>query len=376
MQSERISTESIISELFSNTENSKIFKKIPQHVIGATNVYLIKLNYNYSNQNKFSYLNGCVFKCDSEPEDVTEDDIKIIINVLPSIKYSSEINTETKAKYQFKYYDGTWFRLYWNQYLQQWKFSTSQLVNGEISTWNNVNIGELFEKYVQNIDTSNLNIDNTYFFIYSHPMVTYDPSAIEEHIQYITSVTKDGNFDFNEYFPRNNEEIDETCNIIQLYDNEINIVVQNEMYANIKQHFRTDLNTIFLNFYAKPTENMHVMKLFFDSCPRFVNMYNDFINNPLLEGLVNSIANFTTKNIYKYFNKMNVTINKIDSNIFTIWCSLLMRIDPSYKWNHNDTPFNNFKNLNIKCIEVLTNPIYVKECLCDIPINYIMNVIN
>ena len=56
MQSERISTESIISELFSNTENSKIFKKIPLRVIGATNVYLIKLNYNYSNQNKFSYI--------------------------------------------------------------------------------------------------------------------------------------------------------------------------------------------------------------------------------------------------------------------------------------------------------------------------------
>ena len=71
MQSERISTESIISELFSNTENSKIFKKIPQRVIGATNVYLIKLNYNYSNQNKFSYLNGCVFKCDSEPVSYT-----------------------------------------------------------------------------------------------------------------------------------------------------------------------------------------------------------------------------------------------------------------------------------------------------------------
>lgn len=369
-----MSTELIISKLFNNPDNSRIFKKIPQRVIGANNIYLIKINYNYSNQNEFSYLNGCVFKCDAEPEEVTEDDIHIIINVLPSIKYSSEIDDE--AKYKFKYYDGTWFRLYFNQYLNQWKFATSQLVNGEISMWNNVNIGQMFEEYVKHLDTSKLSIYNTYFFIYSHPMITYDPSAIEEHIQYIISVDNDGDFDFEEYFPRNTEELNDTCNIVQLYDNEINIVVQDEMYAKIKQHFRTDINTIFLNFYAKPTENMHVMKLFFDSCPRFVNMYNNFINNPLLEGLVNSIVNFTTRNIYRYFNKMNVAINKIDSNIFKIWCTILMRIDPSYKWNHNDTPFNNFKNMNIKCIEVLTNPTYVKECLCNIPINDIMNVLH
>lgn len=373
MQYERISNELIISKLFSNPENSKIFKKIPQRVIGAANVYLIKINYNYSNQNEFSYLNGCVFKCDVSPEEVTEDDITIIINVLPSIKYSTELNAECKR--QFKYYDGTWFRLYWNQYLQQWKFATSQLVNGEISNWNNVSIGHMFEEYVQTLDTSNLDPANTYFFIYSHPMIIYDPSAIEEHIQYIVAVNKQGEFDYNEYYPRINEEIDDTCNVIQLDDKQINIVVQNEMYANIKQHFRTDINTIFLNFYAKPTENMHVMKLFFDHCPRFVDMYNEFINNPLLEGLVNSIINFTTRNIYRYFNKMNVAINKIDSNIFKIWCSLLMRIDPSYKWNHSETPFNNFKNMNIKCIEVLTNPTYVKECLCNLPINDIMNVI-
>lgn len=373
MGNERISNEFIISKLFSNPENSKIFKKIPQRVIGATNVYLIKINYNYSNQNEFSYLNGCVFKCDVSPEEVTEDDITIIINVLPSIKYSTGMNAEFKQ--QFKYYDGTWFRLYWNQYLQQWKFATSQLVNGEISNWNNVSIGQMFEEYVQTLDKSNLDPENTYFFIYSHPMITYDPSALEEHIQYIVAVNKEGEFDFNEYYPRINEEIDDTCNVIQLDDKQINIVVQNEMYANIKQHFRTDINTIFLNFYAKPTENMHVMRLFFENCSRFVDMYNNFVHNPLLEGLVSSIINFTTRNIYRYFNKMNVAINKIDSNIFKIWCSLLMKIDPSYKWNHNETPFNNFKNMNIKCIELLTNPSYVKEALCTLPINDIMNVI-
>lgn len=369
--------EVIISNMFGNSNNAKFFKKIPVRVVGTSNVYLIKINYNYTNQNEYSYLNGCLFKCDVSPEEVTPDDIQIIVNVLPSIKYSTEVIDVNDMNYtKFKYYDGSWFRLYWNQYLQQWKFATSQLINGEIAEWNNVKIGQIFEKYVESIDTTKLDTNLTYFFIYSNPVITFDPSVNDEHIQYIAAVNKEGNICFDEFFPRNSEKIDDKCNVVQLYGNNINLIVQNEMYANIKQHFRTDINTIFLNFYAKPNENMHVMKLFFDTCPRFINMYNEFIHNPLLEALVNSIVNFTKKNINRYFKKMHTIVDKIDSKIFKIWCTLLMRVDPTYQWDHNETPFNNLKNMNVTYVQVLTDHEFVKELLCNIPISDIMQVIS
>ena len=126
----------IIADLFNNPECKKFFKRLPAKVAGASNVYLIKMNYNYSNQNAYSFLNGCIFKCDVEQ--ATFDDIDILVNVLPNISYSTKLIEN--AKKQFKYYDGTWFRLYWNKYLDEWKFATSQLVNGEIASWNNVKI--------------------------------------------------------------------------------------------------------------------------------------------------------------------------------------------------------------------------------------------
>lgn len=383
----------IISELFNNTENSKIFKRIPSKFVGASNIFLIKINYNYSNQNAYSYLNGCVFKCDVESPNVTEDDIDILVNVLPAIKYSGsvtndsgEVIDETSSSdssseeevldmKKFKYYDGSWFRLYWNKYLNEWKIATSQLINGEIAVWNGISIGKIFEEYVNNINKDNLNKDSTYFFIYSHPLITFDPAVTEEHFQFITEVNKGEIVDCSE-FETNAEEIDDSCNVVIINNNCINMVIQNEHYQEIKQYFRVDLNTVFLNFYAKPNENMHVMKLFFDLCPRFIEPYNTFINNPLLKSLVRTIVDFTTRNICRYFNNMNVKVTKLDNSVFKIWCSMLMRIDPVYKWDHKNTPFNNMKCMNLKCVEMLTNETYVRELLCDIPITDVMAVLN
>lgn len=369
-----------IYELFSNPENSKMFKRIPAKFVGASNVYLTKINYNYTNQNKFSYLNGLIFKSDADPFEATVDDIEIIVNVLPNITYSNESNAYTRADLQegkksFKYYDGTWFRLFWNKYLNAWKFATSQLVNGEIATWNNVEIGHSFEKFVNTLDTDKLDRESTYFFVYSHPMITFDPSVTEEHVQFIARV-HDGKIVDSDEFDVNNEEIDEKSNIMQVNDTGVNIIVQNDLYAEIKKQFRTDINTIFLHFYAKPNENMHVMKLFFEVVPRFLPKYEEFIHNPLLEALIMTITDFTTRNISRYFNNMVVRVNKLNSTIFKIWVNMLMRVDPNYVWDHNNTPFENLRQMNIQYVALLTNPIYVRELLSDLPIKDVMEVLS
>ena len=293
----------IIADLFNTPECKKFFKRLPAKVAGASNVYLIKMNYNYSNQNAYSFLNGCIFKCDVEQ--ATFDDIDILVNVLPNISYSTKLIEN--AKKQFKFYDGTWFRLYWNKYLNEWKFATSQLVNGEIASWNNVPVGENFQKYVDTLDKESLNKESTYFFIYSHPFVTFDPSADRERIQYITEVNHDVLTE-NDIFKTNDEPIDDSCNVVQLTDNSVNMVIQNELYQQIKEHFRSDLNTVFLNFYAKPVDNDSIMKLFFDVCPRFVQPFHTFIENPMLEHLVRKIVSFTNNNITKYFCHLRTPI--------------------------------------------------------------------
>lgn len=360
----------IIAEFFNNSQNAKMFKKIPVKFAGASNVYLIKMNYNYTNQNQYSYLNGCIFKCDSE--NPTADDIEVIVSVLPSITYSSEL--KENFDHQFKYYDGTWFRLYWNKYFNQWKIATSQLINGEITNWNNVPVGQIFEEYVDGLNKDDLNKESTYFFILSHPFITFDPTVTKEHIQFIAEVNN-GKIIDNDIFVTNDEEIDNTCNVVQLSENGVNMVIQNEIYQQVKNHFRTDINTIFLNFVAKPNDNIHIMKLFFEMSPRFVPLYNEFASNPLLKGLVNTIKDFTSRNIYKHFQNMHINITRLDSNVFKIWCNMLMRIDPNYKWNHNTTPFNNMKNMDKKYVELLTNETYVREMLCDLPINDVMAVL-
>lgn len=391
----------IICELFNNPDNSKLFKRIPAKFVGAANIYLIKMNYNYTNQNAYSYLNGCIFKCDADALHATEDDIDILVNVLPAIKYSGsiennvaeEMNEETSSSSssdeedlkpcvtsgnyvkRFKYYDGSWFRLYWNKYLNEWKIATSQLINGEIATWNNVAIGKIFEEYVNSINKDNLNKESTYFFIYSHPFITFDPAVTEEHFQFITEVNNGRIVECND-FETNTEEIDDICNVVQINEDGVEMIIQNEHYQEIKNYFRVDLNTVFINFYAKPNENIHVMKLFFDTCPRFVEPYNKFVNNPMLETLVRTIIDFTTRNICRYFNNMNVKISKLDTSVFKIWCNMLMKVDPCHKWDHKMTPFNNLKTMNIKTIELLTNETYVREYLCNIPIEDVLAVLN
>lgn len=360
----------IIADLFNNPECKKFFKRLPAKVAGASNVYLIKMNYNYSNQNAYSFLNGCIFKCDVEQ--ATFDDIDILVNVLPNISYSTKLIEN--AKKQFKYYDGTWFRLYWNKYLDEWKFATSQLVNGEIASWNNVPVGENFQKYVDTLDKESLNKESTYFFIYSHPFVTFDPSADRERIQYITEVNHDVLTE-NDIFKTNDEPIDDSCNVVQLTDNSVNMVIQNELYQQIKEHFRIDLNTVFLNFYAKPVDNDSIMKLFFDVCPRFVQPFHTFIENPMLEHLVRKIVSFTNNNITKYFGHMRTPIERLDINTYKIWCELLMRVDPNHKWDHDRktaTPFTNMMQMNIECVKLLTNEVYIREKLCDLPIADVM----
>lgn len=360
----------IISELFNTPETKKFFKRLPAKVAGASNVYLIKMNYNYSNQNAYSYLNGCVFKCDSDT--ATCDDIDILIDVLPNITYSTKLIE--CAKKQFKYYDGTWFRLYWNKYLNEWKIATSQLVNGEIATWNNVAIGKNFQVFVDTLDKESLNKESTYFFIYSHPFITFDPQVDCERIQYIAEVNN-GVIVENDIFKTNDEPIDESCNVIQMTDNAVNMVIQNELYQQIKDHFRVDLNTVFLNFYAKPIDNDSIMKLFFDVCPRFVQPFHDFVDNPMLEHLVRKIVSFTNNNITKYFGHMRTPIERLDPKTFKIWCAMLMRVDPNHKWDYDRktaTPFTNMKQMNVECVKLLTNEVYVREKLCDLPIADVM----
>lgn len=366
----------VICNLFNNFENSKIFKRLPAKFSGASNIYVIKMNYNYSNQNEYSYLNGCIFKCDVDAPDATVDDIEILVNVIPGISYSSSAANLDNA-ITFKYYDGSWFRLYYNKYFESWKIATPQLINGEIATWNGIAIGHIFETYVnEHINLDDLDKTSTYFFIYSHPFVTFDPTVNEEHIQFIAEVNNGLIVDTDSaIFERNNEEIDDKCNFAQMTENGINMVVQNELYQQIKQQFRVDLNTVFLNFYAKPNENMHSMKMFFDLCPRFVEPYNEFIKNPMLEALVRTIVDFTQRNICRYVNRMNIKVSKLDTPIFKIWCSMLSRIDPMYKWDHNSTPFYNLKMMNPRMVEKLTNMTCVREMLCDIPINDLMAVL-
>lgn len=368
-----------IYELFSNPENSKMFKRIPAKFVGASNVYLTKINYNYTNQHSSSLLNGLIFKSDADPLQATVDDIEILVNVLPNITYSTEPNAYARADLQegnksFKFYDGTWFRLFWNKYLNSWKFATSQLINGEIATWNNVEIGRHFEEFVKTLDTDKLDRESTYFFVYSHPMVTFDPSATEEHIQFIARV-RDGKIVQSDEFDVNTEELDSASNIIQVNESGVNIIVQNELYAEIKKQFRTDINTIFLHFYTRPNENMHVMKLFFEVVPRFLPKYEEFKSNPLLEALIMTITDFTSRNINRYFNNLHVRVNKLNSTIFKIWVNMLMRVDPNYVWNHNYTPFENLRQMNIQYVALLTNHIYVREMLSDIPIKDVMEVL-
>lgn len=360
----------IIADFFNNSNDANMFKRLPVKIAGASNVYIIKMNYNYTNQNKYSYLNGCIFKCDADKP--TEDDIEIMVNVLPGINYSTKC--EEGYEKQFKYYDGTWFRLYWNKYFESWKIATSQLINGEIASWNNVPIGEIFEEYVETINKDNLDKETTYFFIFSHPNITFDPSVTNEHTQFICAVNN-GEIIDTDVFQTNDEEIDDKCNVVQISQDGVNMVIQNEMYQEVKNHFRTDINTIFLNFFAKPDENMHVMKMFFDMSPRFVDSYNRFINNPLLNGLVSTITDFTTKNMLRYFNNMTTHIIRLDKPIFKIWCNMLMRVDANYSWNHSLNPFENLKNMNRQVVALLTNKVFVREMLCNLPIKDILDVI-
>lgn len=360
----------IICELFNNPENKKFFKRLPQKIVGASNVFVIKMNYNYTNQNACSYLNSCIFKCDVDTP--TCDDIDIIVNVLPNITYSNQMLDN--AKKQFKYYDGSWFRLYWNKYLNDWKIATSQLVNGEIASWNGIPIGENFQKYVDTIDKSVLNKESTYFFIYSHPFTTFDPTVTEEHFQYIAEVNNGVIVD-NDIFKINDEPIDDLCNVVQMTDTAVNMVIQNEKYHNVKEKFRTDIYSVFLAFYAIPEVNASFEKALFELSPRFKESYIKFIENPMLKNLVDSIVNFTTSNIWKYFDHMKVVVKQIPKPVFKIWCDMLMRVDPNHKWDHRRgiaTPFTNLVQMDVNYVSLLKNEVYVKQILCQLPIDEVM----
>lgn len=184
-------------------ENDCKIIPIPTRLTEGINVYLIKQSYDYD---QLTPINGCYYIADpAEPEEPTRILVQPIIMEYATLQNKDkEISESDKSNYIRPLMDGTWFRVYWNPMLQSWSFATSQLFNGEVAHWAGVPIGKRFKSYFDMYLRNNTEVlkdkERTYFFVYSHPYITFDPNVYTECVQYIGST--DGNTVSLEHIPQ------------------------------------------------------------------------------------------------------------------------------------------------------------------------------
>ena len=196
-------------------ENDCKIIPIPTRLTEGINVYLIKQSYDYD---QLTPINGCYYIADpAEPEEPTRILVQPIVMEYATLQNkdkevaenesnseSNSTNSSNSSNYVRPLMDGTWFRVYWNPMLQSWSFATSQLFNGEVAHWAGVPIGKRFKRYFDMYLRNNTEVlkdkERTYFFVYSHPYITFDPNVYTECVQYIGST--DGNTVSLEHIPQ------------------------------------------------------------------------------------------------------------------------------------------------------------------------------
>ena len=306
----------------SNNPNTTI-SRIPEKITGSSNIVCcIKQRYTIDTP---AIYNGMFVEMD--------DDFKvkrILVYPVP-ITFNSTDKIADNAR---PFIDGSWLRVFWNPFKEEWSFASSQLFNGNIMTWAEVPIGRKFEQFMDTLDFESMDKNCTYFYVYSDPYITFDPSANTEMIQYI-GYTDGITAVFNEKL---NDGMNTTCSSIWLANGQFVVHLDHE-YEEIKRIFRKDIWTIFAHFYAFPEVNFYGKQSLFAICPRMEKMYMEFVRGPYTSALLELTDYMKTVS-----ERRRSTVGpRLSNNLYQLWKHLMIKCFPTYDWQKPQTTLRHLR---------------------------------
>ena len=315
-----------VNNLISSNDLNTTISKIPERITGSPNVVCIKQRYTIDTP---AIYNGMFVEMDEDNK------VKRILVYPVPIAFDSSDEDNTMTENAKPFVDGSWLRVFWNPFKEEWTFASSQLFNGDIMTWAEVPIGKKFEQFMDTLNFETMDKNCTYFYVSSDPYFTFDTSANMEMIQYI-GYTVGITPVINEKL---NDDMNTTCSSIRLANGQFIIHLGHE-YEEIKRIFRKDIWTIFAHFYAFPEVNFYGKQSLFAICPRMEKMYMAFVRGPYTSALL-ELTDYMK--IISERRRSAAVCPRLSNNLDQLWRQLMIKCFPTYDWQRPQTTIRHLR---------------------------------